>query len=171
MIKLSDIPHISREFKSIYKKYFDFNAVPGKTIPLVEKFLEKYPYYPEAYNFMAVLLIADGQPSKAMKYIKAVERIDEWRLHGVFDKAEILIFKDKYDEGISTFINGIEAYVEELRHGIEDFLDLSDNEDKERIKKKVFNTLVDYFKNDDDNLETFEKLKKELSVTKLNFIK
>ncbi len=171
MIKITDIPHISKEFKKIYSKYFDFNVVPEKTIPLVEKFIEKYPYYPEAYNFMAVLLIADCQPSKAMKYIKAVERIDEWRLHCVFDKAEILISKDKYDEGISTFINGIEAYAEELRHGIEDFIDLSDNEDKERIKKKVLNTLVEYFKNDDDNLRTFERLKKELFDTKLYFIK
>ena len=162
MFKLKDIPNIQKEFRKIYEKYFDLNAEPEKTIPLVEAFLEKYPYYPEAYYFLTVLFIADSQLPKAMKCIKALEKIDPWRLSSVFDKAEILILREKNEDGLNALIDGIREYSFRLTSGIDDFITSSEPKNKERFTDIIYKALSEYFKNDEQDLTIFEDLKKEL---------
>ena len=163
MFKLKDIPNISKEFKIIYGKYFDLNADPEKTIPLVEAFLDKYPYYPEAYNFLAVLFIANGQLTKAMKCIKALEKIDPWWLHGIFDKAEILIGLDNYETGISAFIEGIKAYSAELTNGIDNFITASTPKQKAKFRKSIFKAISNYSIDTENDEIVFDELMKELN--------
>lgn len=171
MIKLSEIPNIGKEFSDIIDKYFKFDADPHKTIPLVEEFLLKYPYYPEAYNFLAVLFLADSQLIKAMKCIKAVERIDPWRLHGIFDKAEILILREKTDEGINALIEGIRRYAQELIAGLDNFITSSEPENKSKFEKLVLSSVREYLKSIAGDESAFEKLKASVSGWKFEPLK
>ena len=171
MFKLKDIPDISKEFRKIYDKYFDFNGDPETTIPLVESFLEKYPYYPEAYYFLTVLFITDSQLPKAMKCIKALEKIDPWRLDGIFDKAEILILRDKNEEGLNVLIEGIGEYSSKISSGVDNFIFSAEPKKKELFTKKVYNALSEYFKNGKQDLSVFEDLKKELKDWQFDYLK
>jgi tetratricopeptide (TPR) repeat protein len=171
MIKISEIPYIAQEFSKIIDAYFDFDANPRRTIPLVKEFLAKYPYYPEAYNFLAVLFIADAQFPKAMKCLKAVERIDPWRLHGVFDKAEILILRKKLDEGINALIEGVRLYAHELTLGLDNFISSLEPANKTKFEKLILNSICEYLKSNGDNEAVFEELKNSISNWNFNYLK
>ncbi|GBC59972.1 hypothetical protein DENIS_0914 [Desulfonema ishimotonii] len=148
-------PNLSEIFNNeVYKKYFDEGGNVQTALSLVNSFLNKYPYYPEAIIFKARMLIVAGELEHALEYLKIAKKIDKWRVVYSFDIAEILYKKGEKRKAIGYLKFAFESLFDEAIHGLENFLiSIELNEDKENeaisfVKKEM----IKYVKNDSESI-------------------
>lgn len=168
MKRISDIPNITKEMKAIYGKIWASNGNFKAILPLLDKFLKKYPYYTEAWVLKARALMGIGRNAEAMRCLKTAKRIDEWKLIGRFDEAEIYLEKRKQEESIKIYVDAVKAYAVELKNGLDGYHLCLDSKRKAKIVKLTKKALNDFFTNDDKN-RPFERLKKEFTKMKSEF--
>jgi len=156
MNRISDIPNISKEMKALYAKFWKTGSFE-QILPDIDTFLDKYPTCTEAIIFKARALIAIGRNNDALKCIKMGKRLDEWRLIGRFDEAEIYLNKQKKNESVNAYVDAVMAYAVELKNGIEDYSINFNAAAREKIDGLTQEALAEFFTNDEEN-KPFEKL-------------
>jgi len=110
--------------------------------------------------------MALSRNSEALRFIKIAKRIDKWKLLGRFDEAEIYLEQNKNELSINTYVNSIEAYVKELKDGIDNYLLACDSEIiRDKITELTQKALTEFFVNGREN-KPFEKLKEDLNTIK-----
>ena len=148
-------PNLSEIFNNeVYKKYFDEGGNVQTALSLVNSFLNKYPYYPEAIIFKARMLIVAGELEHALEYLKIAKKIDKWRVVYSFDIAEILYKKGEkrnntiLENAVATLCHGLCVQKDPVEYGLYPIFEeqkmfrrskekeLQENEGVESVKKK-----------------------------------
>jgi hypothetical protein len=161
MKRITDTPNISKEMQAIYRQLRDSNGNFEAILPLLDKFILKYPYYTEAIIFKARALMAVGRNAEAHKYIKMVTRIDKWRLNGRFDEAELLLEKKKKEVSLDIYVGAVKAYATELKEGIDSYLICCNHESQDKIRELTQKALTEFFAQGTEN-DSFKKLLDDL---------
>ncbi|MBK5275340.1 MAG: hypothetical protein JJE30_09855 [Desulfuromonadales bacterium] len=164
MKRITDIPNISSEMKVLYGKFIDSGSFV-ETLPHIDAFLDKYPYYREALIFKARALMALGRNNDALRCIKMAKRIDKFGLIGRFDEAEIYLQKKKKEQSIETYVDAVKSYATELKNGIDSYTLSCKSESRDRVKELTRQALTEFFLNDIEN-NPFEDLLTELGQIK-----
>jgi tetratricopeptide (TPR) repeat protein len=145
-MKELNYPELSKIFDSdVHRKYFDSGADPEDGIILVDRFLAKYPYYPEALLFKSRMFIVKGYYEDALSYLDVVARIDKWRAVYLFDKAEVLYNIGQRQEAIVAIVHAIQSLLGETLDGIDNFLlSIQDCTTNTRIatKRYIINEMI-----------------------------
>ena len=133
-MELSKYPNQSAHFKkTVLNKYVEHDGDVEFALTLVDKFLSKYPYYTEALLFKARMLIARGKDKKALTILKAIKKIDEWKIEYTYDQAEVLFKLGQKKEAAKILKSTIELSLRNILEGTENFLRGVDF-DSERMK-------------------------------------
>jgi tetratricopeptide (TPR) repeat protein len=165
MKRITDIPNITNEMKSLYEKFCETGDFV-KILPHVDAFLVKYPYCREALIFKARALMAIGRNNEALRCIKMAKRVDKFGLIGRFDEAEIYLKKRKKDESIETYVEAVKSYATELQNGIDSFTLSCNSGSRERLRELTRQALSDFFLNADGDITPFKKLSSEVGEFK-----
>jgi tetratricopeptide (TPR) repeat protein len=167
-MKLSKYPNQSAYFRrTVLNKYIEHGGNVEFALALADKFLSKYPYYPEALLFKARMLIALGKNKKALTVLKAIKKIDEWKIEYTYDQAEVLFNLGQKKEAAKILKSTIELSLRNISEGTENFLRGIDfcSDEMKNIQKMIMKEIIINLSKDKYELD-FKKIIKALSTHK-----
>jgi len=160
-MNLSNCPNLSAYFrKQVLNKYSEHNGDVKFAVTLVDTFLEKYPCYPEALLFKARMFISLGKDKEALRLLRTVEKLDEWKREYLFDQAEILFKIGKKSESIKTLESAVELSIRDVIEGIDNYLRGIDfvTEQMKPVQKILKKEMIEYISQKNKRLD-FVKIK------------